>query len=115
MRGDFIMKVTLIVSAAVGLLAVLATPAAAQFDPKYDHLKCYKIGGPAVVTAVQLDNQFGKERVFKLVPQFLCVPTLKTCIAADKSCGQPGAPSGDPVRHFKCYKVAAKECIAADC
>src|SRR5262249_31604440 len=52
--------------------------------------------------------------IFKLVPQFLCAPTQKTCLATDNSCGQP-APGGNPVPHFKCYKVAAKECPNGDC
>ena len=97
------------------LMIALATSAFAQFDTQHDHLKCYKITGGAIVTKVQTDNQFGREMIFKLVPKFLCAPTQKTCVATDGSCGKPGAPSGDPVRHFKCYKVAAKECPNDNC
>lgn len=82
------------------LMIALATSAFAQFDTQHDHLKCYKITGGAIVTKVQTDNQFGREMIFKLVPKFLCAPTQKTCVATDGSCGKPGAPSGDPVRHF---------------
>jgi hypothetical protein len=97
------------------LMVALAPEAFAQFDAQHDHLKCYKIKGGAIVTKVQTDNQFGREMIFKLVPQFLCAPTQKTCLATDGSCGKPGGPSGDPVRHFKCYKVAAKQCPSNDC
>jgi len=106
--------------AAIGvLIGGLATPASAQFDPLHNNLKCYKITGPSLAVNLQLDNQFGRERVLKLVPQFLCAPTQKTCCAAatattvcqpipcppEPSPNQPAA-----VDHFKCYKIQVKEC-----
>jgi hypothetical protein len=111
------------VAAAGTLASALASPAAAQFDPQHNHLKCYKIGGPAFLTRVQLDNQFGREIVAKLVPQFLCVPTQKTCCDPQKpgcvplATGCPPDPSPNqpaPVDHFKCYKIAAKQCDLND-
>ncbi len=78
-------------------------------------MKCHSIRGGSHQTLVQTDNQFGRERIFKLVPQFLCAPAVKTCLATDGSCGRPGAPGGNIVGHFKCYKVAAKQCPNGDC
>ncbi len=63
---------------AAGLIVgALATPASGQFDPLHNNLKCYKIKGPSLAVSLQLDNQFSRERVFKLVPQFLCLPTAR--------------------------------------
>ena len=104
--------------AAIGVLAGgLATSASAQFTPLFNNLKCYKIGGPALAVSLQLDNQFDRERVFRLVPQLLCVPTQKSCCTA--TTGQcspslcPPEPSPNqpaPVDHFKCYKSQEKQC-----
>jgi hypothetical protein len=110
-------------AAATGVFVMtLVAPAAAQFDPNFNNLKCYKIGGPSFVRKVQLDNQFGREIVAKLVPQFLCVPTHKTCCdpsPAIKGCQPvacPSDPTGNqpaPVDHFKCYKIGVKQCDQA--
>jgi hypothetical protein len=109
------------VAAAVAVMS-LAVPAAAQFDTLHDHLKCYKIKGPSIAVNLILDNQFGRERVFKLVPDSLCLPTQKTC--CDPTSTQPGCvavPCGPdpvpatPVQHFKCYKVQAKQCVDPNC
>lgn len=111
------------------LVLSLAGAARAQqcttpFDPSCHNLKCYKIGGPVFVQPLQLDDQFGRERVFTLVPQFLCNPTLKSCCVKKPDgtfdCSKPSAancppdPSQPnqpvPVDHFKCYKINVKEC-----
>jgi hypothetical protein len=102
-------------SVLAALALALSSPVAAQFDAQHDHLECFKIKGGAIVTAVQTDNQFGRQMIFKLVPRFLCAPTEKTCVATDGSCDKPGGPAGDPVPHFECYKVSAKECPNGDC
>jgi hypothetical protein len=103
---------------AVGLLAIaLPMPAAAQFAPNFNNLKCYKISGPSLAVNLQLDNQFGRERVFKLVPQFLCVPTQKSCCSpppvqcSPALCNPEPSPNQPaPVDHFKCYKIQEKQC-----
>ncbi|TMA39050.1 MAG: hypothetical protein E6J79_04635, partial [Deltaproteobacteria bacterium] len=77
---------------AAGLIAgMLVTPASAQFSPQFNHLKCYKIKDTKVVQGVIADNQFGRERIFKLIPQLLCLPTRKLC------CANPTDPSCQPV------------------
>lgn len=115
-------------SLAATLLALgLAAPAAAQFDPAFNHLKCYRIrpqpgtsGG--VVKTLLAENQFGRERIVKLTPVLLCAPTKKICCsnAADvPGCTQVSCPP-DPtpnqpaaVDHFKCYKIGVKFCDQA--
>jgi hypothetical protein len=103
--------------AAIGVLAGgLATSASAQFDPLHNNLKCYKIKGPSLAVSLQLDNQFSRERVFKLVPQFLCLPTQKQCCNATTGCSpslcnpEPSPNQPAPVDHFKCYKIQVKQC-----
>ncbi len=107
------------VALAAGLIVgALATPAVTQFDPLHNNLKCYKINGPSLGVSLQLDNQFGRERVFKLVPQFLCLPTQKTCCdpaqrdqCVPKPCNPEPSPNQPaPVDHFKCYKIQVKQC-----
>jgi len=106
---------------AVILVALgLAAPAAAQFDPSFNHLKCYKIKDPAVVKTIVVDTQFGRERIVKLTPVLLCAPAKKTC------CANPATVAGcqvipcpaDPVPatavpHFKCNKIGVKQCTDA--
>ncbi len=103
--------------AAIGALTGgLATPASAQFDPLHNNLKCYKITGGALTVNLQLDNQFGRERVAHLVPQFLCAPTHKDCCDAAGVCSatacnpEPSTNQPAAVDHFKCYKIKVKEC-----
>ena len=116
-----------------GLIAgALAMPAAAQvnptacttpLDPACNHLKCYQISDkPSIVVSktpvLQLDNQFGREVVYRLQPVLLCVPTLKSCCNATgcspANCNPNPVPSpGLP--HLKCYKIKAKTCPTADC
>jgi len=106
--------------AAIGVLTGgLATPASAQFDPLHNNLKCYKITGGVLTVNLQLDNQFGRERVAHLVPQFLCAPTQKTCCAAGATTtvcqpipcpAEPSTNQPAAVDHFKCYKIQVKEC-----
>src|ERR1700674_5110443 len=77
------MKQLRFVLAAAVCVAVLAPALShAQFDPAHNHLKCYKIKEklpPIITQQFRLDNQFGEERIFKLTPQLLCVPTEKIC------------------------------------
>ncbi len=123
------------------LVAAFAMPAAAQgtacttpFDPACNHLKCYQIKDQPIISTVgkttpvlQLDNQFGREVVYRLQPVLLCVPTEKSCCCP----GSPGCVAGatgcspnncgpNPVNapalpHFKCYKIKAKTCPNGDC
>jgi hypothetical protein len=113
-------KRALIGAVAGVVIGFVAIPARAQFDPAHNHLKCYKIAGPAIKKKVLADNQFGTELIVKLTPQLLCVPTQKSCCAnppntpgcqptgcaPDPSLNQPA-----PADHFKCYKIMAKVCL----
>ena len=67
-RGDSAMRVPDFARAAATVLMALALvrPAAGQFDPQHDRLKCHKIKGPSHQTLVQTDSQFGRERIFRL-------------------------------------------------
>jgi hypothetical protein len=113
---------TLVRAAAVLVAFGIATPAAAQFDPLHNHLKCYRIKDKAISRRLVLDNQFGRELVVKLQPQLLCLPTQKTCcqtVAGLAGC-QPAPCDPDPVpptpvHHFKCYKIAARLCANPAC
>lgn len=126
------LKRALLPAVMVGVVGVSLPPAQAQqaspacsvLDPSCHNLKCYKIGGPVLAEPLQLDDQFGRERVFKLVPQFLCNPALKSCclkkadgtfdcssISPDNCPPDPSQPNGSvAVDHFKCYKIVVKEC-----
>jgi len=110
-------KLAPLAAAVIGI--GLAGPAAAQFDPAFNHLKCYRIKGPRVEKVFLAENQFGRERIVKLTPLFLCTPTKKICCSnpatvagcdqvpclADPTPNQPAA-----VDHFKCYKIGVKFC-----
>jgi hypothetical protein len=102
------------------LVSVLMTPAAAQFDPQFNHLKCYQIKDKVVVKTLIAQNQFGQERIAKLIPQLLCLPTKKICCGGNPTkvnpCPQqipcpPDPTPAVPVNHFKCYKIAVKTCV----
>ena len=104
---------------AVTLLA-FAVPAAAQFNPGFNHLKCYRIRGKALTKTLMVENQFGRELVAKLSPYLLCTPTKKTCCSNPASvpgcvpvaCPRDPTPNQpDAVDHYKCYKIAAKYCV----
>ncbi|HJQ84859.1 MAG TPA: hypothetical protein VKA21_12330 [Candidatus Binatia bacterium] len=112
-------------SRTLGLLAAVlasigvAAPAVAQFDPAFNHLKCYRIKGPRIDKVLLAENQFGRERIVKLVPLFLCAPTKKICCSntADVPGCTPVACPADPtpnqpaaVDHFKCYKIGVRFC-----
>jgi hypothetical protein len=116
------------VSLACALLALgLASPAAAQFDPAFNHLKCYRIKpkpgtSGSIVKTLIAENQFGRERIVKLVPFFLCAPTKKTCCSNPPNvpgcnpvpCQPDPLPTQPaPVDHFKCYKIGVKPCDQA--
>jgi hypothetical protein len=111
------------------ILGALATPAAAQgtacttpLDPACNHLKCYQIKEKASTVVsksplLRLDNQFGREVVYRLQAVLLCVPTQKSCCNATgcspANCNpNPVAAPGLP--HLKCYKIKAKFCPASD-
>ncbi len=120
---------------AAGLLAAaLARPAGAQIpagtacttanDPACNHLKCYKIKDTPLVgttpktALLQMDNQFGRELVFKLQPVMLCLPTQKSCCkngACSPTLCAPNPVPAPALPHFKCYKVKAKTCPNGDC
>lgn len=119
---------------AVALLAGViaggfATRASAQtactqpFDPACNHLKCYQIKDPASTIVskspvLRLDNQFGREVIYRLQPVMLCVPTLKACCNASGCSPANCAPNpvpAPPLPHFKCYKIKAKTCVDAAC
>src|SRR5262245_25151527 len=128
-------KLSVSLSLAAGLLAVVgALPARGQapgtactspLDPACNHLKCYKIKDkPLVGTApgtalLQVDNQFGRELVFRLQPVMLCVPSLKSCCVNGAACSptacQPNPVPAPGVPHYKCYKIKAKTCPNGDC
>jgi hypothetical protein len=115
---------------AAVLVAGLARSAAAQGtacttpnDPACNHLKCYQISDkPSTVVSktpiVQLDNQFGREVLFRLQPVLLCVPSQKACCNATgcsvANC-RPNPVPAPGLPHFKCYKIKAKTCPNGDC
>ena len=69
---------------AAGLIVgTLATPAAAQFDPLHNNLKCYQIKSASTTKTIVAVNQFGKEALFRLQPVLLCLPTQKICCKDD--------------------------------
>jgi hypothetical protein len=124
-------RVRVPIAVAVGLLVGgLAVRAGAQgaasacttpLDPACNHLKCYQIKDTATTQKtpiVQLDNQFGREVVFRLQPVLLCVPTQKSCCNASgcsaANC-QPNPVPSPALPHFKCYRIKAKECPNNDC
>src|SRR2546428_1552787 len=83
MRLPFLFAVVLVASLA-GSAAAQGTACLTPNDPACNHLKCYQISDkPSTVVSkvpvVQLDNQFGKEVVFRLQPVLLCVPSQKSC------------------------------------
>ena len=103
------------------LLAAFALPAAAQgtpvactspLDPACNHLKCYQIKDkPSTVVSksplLQIDNQFGREVIYRLQPVLLCVPSQKACCNATgcsvANCQPNPNPPGAPgLPHFKC-------------
>src|SRR5262249_27024952 len=115
---------------ATSLVVTLATLAAAQapgtactspLDPACDHLKCYQIKDTPITAKVpllQLDNQFGREVVFRLQPVFLCVPTQKSCCkagACSPSNCNPNPVPAPALPHYKCYKIKAKTCTTPSC
>jgi hypothetical protein len=118
------------VAVLAGLIAgSFATSASAQtactqpFDPACNHLKCYQIKDPASTIVskspvLRLDNQFGREVIYRLQPVMLCVPTLKACCNAGgcspANCNANPVPA-PPLPHFKCYKIKAKTCVDPLC
>jgi hypothetical protein len=107
----------------MGLLGLsLVSGASAQFDPSFNNLRCYDIR-PSPHRSPQvnlvLENQFGRERAFKLTPKYLCVPTRKLCCTppgtstcSPSLCNAEPAPTQPaPVDHFKCYTVIALQCV----
>ena len=122
-------------SLAVGLLTIVgALPARGQAlgtactspnDPACNHLKCYKIKDKPIVgttpssALLQVDNQFGRELVFRLQPLMLCVPSLKSCCVNGAACSptacQPNPVPAPGLPHLKCYKIKAKTCLNANC
>ena len=88
--------------ALAALLVGVATPAAAQFDPAFNHLFCYGIHElpPQVFTPVTVDveTQLGlEEDVSVMRPAILCAPARKTGGGVD-----PLPPTAVP--HFTCYR-----------
>src|SRR5713226_7442125 len=112
--------------AAVLLLAGFAGSAAAQgtvnactqpLDPACNHLKCYAIKDtlPTAVT-IQVDNQFGREKLVLAQAVLLCLPSQKSCCNA-AGCS-PTNCQADPtpapgLPHLKCYKIKGKTACAA--
>jgi hypothetical protein len=120
---------------ATVLVVTLAALAGAQapgtactspLDPACNHLKCYQISDTPITARMpktpllQLDNQFGRELVFRLQPVLLCVPTQKSCCDQSGANCSPSNCNPDPVPapalpHFKCYKIKVKTCTNPTC
>ena len=85
--------------AGTALLAALGPPAAAQFDPAFNHLFCYgiheQLGQPQFTPVpVDIETQLGLEQnVSVMRPSFLCAPAKKTGGGVD-----PLPPIGTAVR-----------------
>lgn len=122
-------RVRLVLAAGL-LVAAIARSVAAQpqatactnpLDPACNHLKCYQIKDTPITGTgqlLQVDNQFGREAIFRLQPVFLCLPTQKSCCNAT-GCS-PGNCPPNPVPapglpHFKCYKIKVKTCSDINC
>ena len=80
---------------------VAGTACTTPFDPACTHLKCYQIKDkPSTIVTkspvVQLDNQFGREVVYRLQPVLLCVPTQKSCCCPGPGCAVPGTQGCSP-------------------
>jgi hypothetical protein len=114
---------------AVGLaVGALVTQAAAQgvppactqpLDPACNHLKCYQIKDKPITVSLQVDNQFGREKLVTLQPVLLCLPSQKSCCntAGCSTANCPPNPVPAPgLPHLKCYKIKNKltQCAAAD-
>ena len=91
-------------------------------DPACNHLKCYQIKDTAITgktPLLQVDNQFGREAIFRLQPVLLCVPSQKACCDASGSCSAANcAPNPVPapgLPHLKCYKIKVKTCTDPTC
>src|SRR5262245_57624763 len=89
----------------------LAPPAVAQVP---DHLKCYKVRDPLLVSGtVDLDSpQFGVDpgcKIVRGIPPLFCVPARKTVVEArDRATGQPITPlpiAGPDPGDRLCYKI----------
>jgi hypothetical protein len=118
--------IALVTALVVGMLATSAaaqgTACTTPLDPACNHLKCYQIKEKASLIVskspiIRLDNQFGREVVYRLQAMLLCVPTQKACCNASgcsaANCNpNPVAAPGLP--HLKCYKIKAKFCPASD-
>src|SRR5581483_5392080 len=117
------------------LLGTIATAARAQgipgaactqpLDPACNHLKCYQIKDKAIVgttpksALLQVDNQFGRELIYRLQPVLLCLPTQKACCNAAGQCSpancQPNPVPAPGLPHFKCYRIKVKTCPTVPC
>jgi hypothetical protein len=123
LRFPLALAAGLIVAALAGPASAQGTACLAPNDPACNHLKCYQIfDKPSTIVqttpVVQLDNQFGREVVFRLQPVMLCVPTLKSCCnttgCSPSNC-RPDPVPAPALPHFKCYRIKAKTCVNADC
>jgi len=95
-------------------------PACSQpFDPTCNHLKCYAIKDRLLTpVTLQVDNQFGREKLVLAQAVLLCLPTQKSCCNAagcsPSNCAANPVPA-PPLPHFKCYKIKGKTaCTASD-
>jgi hypothetical protein len=122
MRLPFLLAATLVAGLA-GSAAAQGTACTTPNDPACNHLKCYQISDKASIQIsktpiVQVDNQFGREVLFRLQPVLLCVPSQKACCNATgcsvANC-QPNPVLAPGLPHFKCYRIKAKTCPNGDC
>jgi hypothetical protein len=73
-----------------------------------EHLRCYRIGGPAANRTVTISNQFTESTVVTVGdPTDLCAP------ASASLEGDPGEPPAD-LNHYKCYAVSRTPSVAED-
>jgi hypothetical protein len=71
-----------------------------------EHLKCYRISGPAAERTVQVTNQFtASTELIVGQPTDLCAPASKVLA------GEPGPPPTD-LNHYKCYVVSGGASVA---
>lgn len=122
LRVPFVLAVFLVAGLA-GSATAQGTACTTPLDPACNHLKCYQISDkPSTVVSrtpiVQVDNQFGREVLFRLQPVLLCVPSQKACCNASgcsaANC-QPNPTPAPGLPHLKCYKIKAKTCPNGDC
>jgi hypothetical protein len=93
--------------ARVAKRAELCNPARKNGEPfrnRRAHLQCYATRGPALKRLVDVQNQFGSQRLLVKAPRRLCVPSQKRIVRRGKKRRFPRIQAR--IDHLQCYAVA---------